>query len=136
MMNVWAGEGRITEDLQLHKTTDGVSVLRFTIAVDKHNAKKLREAGKPSTNFIRCLAWRGTAENIAQFFKKGSGIGITGSIETGSYKDEDGKTIYTQDIAVSNFSFPIQEPKREAASLNEFSTVDDVLDAAADDLPF
>lgn len=136
MLNNWTGEGRITDDLQLQKTRDGVSVLRFSIAIEKNNAKKLKEAGKPATNFIRCLAWKGTAENIAQFFKKGSGIGITGSIETGSYKDNDGKTVYTTDIAVNNFHFPLQEPKRESAPLNELSTVDDALDVTADDLPF
>lgn len=142
MLNNWTGEGRITDNLQLQKTRDGVSVLKFSIAIDKPNAKRLKEQNKPATNFIRCLAWKGTAENICQYFHKGSGIGITGSIETSSYKDNDGKTVYVTEVAVNNFHFPLQEPRQEPQPMqtqqNQFSTVDDYagFEVTADDLPF
>lgn len=146
MLNNWTGEGRITDNLQLSKTTDGVSVLRFSIAIDKRNAKKLKEQNKPSTNFIRCLAWRETAEMIAQYFSKGSPIGITGSIETSNYTDRNGNNRSVTEIAVNNVHFPLQNSKQEpqptqqsysqqSSTANAFSTVDDLIDPD-NDLPF
>lgn len=80
------------------------SVTRFTIAVERNY--KAQNEDKPKADFINCTAWNKKGEIIAKYFPKGSMIAITGSIETGSYLDnETGKTVYTTEIRVSEAYF-------------------------------
>ena len=137
MMNTFCGIGRIANDLQLKKTSNGKSVLAFSLAVDKRNKKKLEEQNMPGTNFIQCVAWNNTAETIAAYFKKGSQIGISGSVETRSYKhpQHDEVTVYVTEILVENITFI--DKKEAQPQATQFETVDDVVENnAADLLPF
>src|SRR5690625_2821650 len=85
--------GRLTDDVELRYTPNGVAVGNFTLAV---NRKFKNQNGEYDADFIRCTVWRKTAEALAQHQKKGDRIAVAGSIETGSYQDkETGKTIYT-----------------------------------------
>lgn len=92
--------GRLTADPELRKTPSGVSVTRFTVAVDR--AYKQGEERK--ADFINVIAWRSTSEFICKYFKKGSMIAIQGSIETGSY-EKDGVKRNTFEIVADNVSF-------------------------------
>ncbi len=87
--------GRMTKDPELKYTNTGKGNTRFTLAVSRN---------KDETDFINCIAWEKNAENIAEYFKKGSQIAVQGSIRTGSY-EKDGRTIYTTDIWVYKFDF-------------------------------
>lgn len=94
--------GRLTADPELRTTTSGISTSRFTIAVDRAYAKNGEER---QADFIRVLAWRQQAEFICRYFKKGSMIAITGSIQTGSYDDKNGNRVYTTEVVVDRASF-------------------------------
>lgn len=100
--------GRLTADPDLKSTTNGNSVCSFTIAVDRKykNANGEREA-----DFIRCQAWRATAENISKYFGKGSKIAVTGRLQARSWEDNDGKRQYATEVVVEGFEFC--ESKRE-----------------------
>lgn len=87
--------GRITKDPELKYTNNGKGNTRFTLAVQRN---------KEETDFINCVAWEKTAENIAEYFKKGSQIAVQGAIRTGNY-EKDGRTIYTTDVWVYKFDF-------------------------------
>lgn len=100
MLNCSVIMGRICNDLELRKTPSGVSVTRFTVAVDR--AYKQGEERK--ADFINVIAWRSTSEFICKYFKKGSMIAIQGSIETGSY-EKDGVKRNTFEIVADNVSF-------------------------------
>lgn len=95
--------GNITKDIDLKYTsgTNAKAFTRFTVAVPRRfkNAE-----GKYDADFINCTAWGGTAEFISKYFHKGSRIGITGEIRTGSY-EKDGQRIYTTDINVNTAEF-------------------------------
>lgn len=95
--------GNITKDIDLKYTsgTNAKAFTRFTVAVQRRfkNAE-----GKYDADFINCTAWGGTAEFISKYFHKGSRIGITGEIRTGSY-EKDGQRIYTTDINVNTAEF-------------------------------
>lgn len=93
--------GRLTKDIELRKAGDH-KVANFTVAVDRNFVD---EDGERQADFIRCVAWNGTAEFIEKYFRKGSMIALTGWIQTGSYEDEDGKTVFTTDIVVNTVSF-------------------------------
>ena len=117
--------GRLTKDPELKTTQSGLSVCRFTVAVD-------RPYSKDQTDFINCVAWKKTAEFINNYFCKGQRIALTGSIQTGSYTDKDGKTVYTTDINVNNVEF-CESKKQNHNNLNNIETEDMPFD---DDLPF
>ena len=118
--------GQLTKDPELKTTQSGLPVCRFTVAVD-------RTYSKDQTDFINCIAWRKTAEFISSYFSKGQRIALTGSIQTGSYTDKDGKTVYTTDINVGNVEFCESKKKNNDSNNNSVETGDMPFD---DDLPF
>ena len=120
--------GRLTKDPELKTTQSGLSVCRFTVAVD-------RPYSKDQADFINCITWRKTAEFITSYFSKGQRIALTGSIQTGSYTDKDGKTVYTTDINVSNVEF-CESKKQSDSSGNNLNSVETEEMPFDDDLPF
>ena len=103
MINNVSLTGRLTRDPEL-KYTNGSNtpVLSFTLAVNR-NFKNKR--GDVEADFINCVAWNKAAENISNYFQKGSLIGIEGSIQTRTYDDKDGKRVYLTEVYVKTFSF-------------------------------
>src|SRR5690625_2988847 len=95
--------GRLTRDPDLRYTPNGVAVANFTIAVNRAFSRE-NEA-----DFINCVAWRKPAENLANYMKKGSQIGVDGRIQTRSYEGQDGKTVYVTEVVADNIQF--LEPK-------------------------
>lgn len=85
MINRTVLTGRLTRDPELKSTSSGISVTQFTLAV---NRQYTNQDGNRSADFISCVAWRKTAENINKFFKKGSLIGIDGRLQSRSYDDK------------------------------------------------
>ena len=93
--------GRLTRDPEIKYTNNGASIARFSIAVDRRFAKE----GEPTADFINCVAFGKTAEFIEKYFHKGNRIGLGGRIQTGSYKKQDGTTVYTTDVIAENVEF-------------------------------
>lgn len=100
--------GRLTRDVDLRMTSSNLAIGRFNVAVDRKLSKEKRmEAesnNQPTADFISCIAFGRTAENIATYFKKGQRIAVSGHIQTGSY-EKDGQRIYTTDVVVDSFDF-------------------------------
>ncbi|MCH4169549.1 MAG: single-stranded DNA-binding protein [Streptococcaceae bacterium] len=92
--------GRLTKDPELNYTASGIATVKFTLAV---NRQFKNQAGEREVDFIRCVIWRQSAENFANWAKKGSLIGVTGRIQTGSYENNQGQRVYTTDVVVDNF---------------------------------
>lgn len=107
MLNSVAIMGRLTADPEVRKTPNDVSVCSFTIACDKDFK---REGDSP--NWIDCVAWRQSAEFIGRYFKKGSLMAITGSIQTRSYQDKNGNNRKATEVVVDHAYFA--ESKRSA----------------------
>lgn len=94
--------GRITKDIEVTTTTTGVKYARFNVAVQS----EIKTAdGERQADFFICVAWRENAENIAKYFKKGSPIGIVGSMNSRNYEKSDGTKQTVWEINVKNFSF-------------------------------
>ena len=85
MVNNLVFQGRLTADPELKQTGSGVPYIKFTIAW----SKKVKEVEKKC--FLRCTAWRSTAEMIAKYFVKGQEIAIVGELETNEYTDQSGQ---------------------------------------------
>ena len=100
MLNNAVIMGRICNDLELRKTPSGVSVTRFTVAVDR----AYKQGEERIADFINVIAWRGTAEFICRNFNKGKAIVVKGAIQTGSY-EKDGRKINTFEIVADDVFF-------------------------------
>ena len=97
--------GRITADPELKQTQSGISVVSFTIAVNRRFASRDGGQGQPEADFFRVTAWRTTAEFIAKYFHKGSAICITGSIQNRTWTDQQGQKRYSTDIIAEEANF-------------------------------
>jgi single-strand DNA-binding protein len=94
--------GRITNDLELKTTPNGVSVLSFSIAVDR----RYQEKGKDRvSDFFNCVAWRQEAEFISRFFHKGSAILLAGELQNRKYTDKNGVERTAMEIIVERATF-------------------------------
>ena len=107
MLNNISVMGRLTADPEVRQTPNGVSVCSFTIANDKDFK---RDGDAP--NWIDCVAWRNNAEFIGKYFKKGSLIVVTGSLQTRTYQDKNGNNRKATEIVVNQQYFA--ESKRSA----------------------
>lgn len=94
--------GRLTKDIELRYAQTGTAIAMFTVAV---NRRFKNQNGEREADFIRCKAFKKTAEILAQYTGKGSQIGIEGTIQTGSFDGQDGKKVFTTDVIVNNFDF-------------------------------
>ena len=94
--------GRLTYEPELKSTPNGLSVIRFQIAVDRSYQAKGQER---QADFIDCVAWRQTAEFISRYFHKGSMIAVEGTIQTSNYTDKNGKQRKQIEVLANNVSF-------------------------------
>jgi single-strand DNA-binding protein len=100
MLNSVTLAGRLTKDPELKYTASGVAVVTFTLATDRDY--KVNE--EYPTDFLNCVAWRQTAETIANFLKKGSFIAIEGTLESRTY-ESDNRRVYVTEVNVQQFHF-------------------------------
>ena len=117
--------GRLTKDIEMRQTPNGVSLARFSIAVTR---RFKNSNGEYDADFINCIAWRKTGEFIARYFQKGSMIAVVGSIQSRSWDGNDGKKQYATEVIVDEAYF--------TGSKSESSTGGntDLSDSGLDDL--
>lgn len=130
--------GRLTRDVELKYTQSNVAVATFTLAV---NRPFKNEAGEREADFINCVIWRQSAENLANWAKKGSLIGITGHIQTRNYENQQGQRIYVTEVVAENFQLlesrnSQQQTNQSGNSSNSHFGNANKMDISDDDLPF
>lgn len=106
MINSVTLVGRVTKDLELKYSQGGVAVCKFNLAVNRNFKSKDGEQG---ADYPMILTFNKTAENAANYLRKGSLVGVTGRIQTGSYEDKDGRRVFTTEILADSVQF--LEPK-------------------------
>lgn len=126
--------GRLTKKPELKKTQSGVDITSFTLAINKYT----KDGEK--VNFINCVAFNKTAENIAQFMDKGNELLVKGSIETSSWDKEDGTKGYKTEVAVYTAQFgqkgdtPTGDPQDAPKKKDEIDYPES--DINPEDIPF
>ena len=93
--------GNLTRDPELSTTGSGVSVCRFTVAV---NRTFKNQNGEYDTDFLNIVAWRNLADNCSRYLTKGSKVAVCGQIQTRSY-EVDGQKRYATDIVADDVEF-------------------------------
>lgn len=157
--------GRLTRDIEVRKTTSGLSVAQFTVACDRRGARQ--ENGQSQADFINCVAWRQAADFLGTYAKKGNLVGVEGRIQTRNYEGQDGKRVYVTEVVCDSVQLlesrrvreggervaaPIPEPEAPAysggftqpstpSSTSSITSEDDFnsgdpLVISSDDLPF
>src|SRR5690625_2189213 len=137
--------GRITKDVDHRVTQSGVSVVSFTLAVNRNftNASGEREA-----DFINCVTWRASADFMCNYVRKGNLLGIAGRIQTSNYEDNEGRTVDVTEVVADSVQLldfkSLQESSGQYRNTDEdtssdaqdelYKTTKDVI--ADDDLPF
>jgi single-strand DNA-binding protein len=109
-------------------------IARYTLAVDRRGKK---QEGQPTADFISCVAFKSNAEFAEKYLRQGTKIAVEGRIQTGSYKNKDGQTVYTTDVVIDSQEFceGKKETQDTAPSIPEdkFVSIPDNVDM---DLPF
>ena len=115
--------GRLTRDPEIKQTQNNVSVVSFTLAVDRnYQADKDNKV----TDFINIVAWRTTAEFVSKYFTKGQLVVIEGSIQTRNYQDKDGNNRTAFEEKKQSGSAPAkQEEPQNDFLLDDFEDFDD-----------
>ena len=129
--------GRLTRDVDLRHTSQNQAVGQFTLAVNR-NFKN--QNGEYDADFINCVIWGKSAENFANWTKKGNLVGITGRVQTRNYENQQGQRVYVTEVVAE--SFQLLENRDNSANQNSMaeqmppSFAGDPMDIKDDDLPF
>ena len=136
--------GNLTRDPELITTNNGISLCRFSLAVQRRFAS---QDGEREADFINIVVWRAQADNCYKYLKKGSKCGVVGSLQTRSYDATDGTKRYSTEVVAEEVEFlsnkgsssgdelTQDEPAGSKSSgkndvVNKFEPIDD------DNLPF
>ena len=104
--------GRRARDPEVRYTTgqDTLAIARFTLAVER----RMKREDQINADFISCVSFGRQAEFAEKYFHQGLKIAITGRIQTGSYKNREGQTIYTTEVVVEEQEFAESKAASEA----------------------
>lgn len=100
MLNHITIMGRLTRDPELRTTVSGTNVASFTVAVDRDYGGENKQ-----TDFIDCVAWKGTGEFVSRYFRKGSMIVLCGSLQSRKWQDREGNNRISWEINASSVYF-------------------------------
>ena len=105
--------GRLTKDPEIKLTSNQTQFCNFTLAVDR----RFKDAnGQRQADFINCTAWKQTAVFIQKYFNKGNRIGVSGSIQVRSYKDDEGKDHYITEVVIDEAEFVESQASEQPAA--------------------
>ena len=123
--------GRLCADPSLRYTTNGTAVCKFTLAVN-------RRFNREETDFIDCVCWKGTAENVANYTGKGSLVAVQGSIQTGSYETKDGQKRKTFEINCDQVVFLDRKKDGQSKPKDQWDYLGTEIESTkgSDDVPF
>lgn len=129
--------GNLTKDPELTTTNSGISLCKFTVAVQR---RFNNNDGEREADFLPVIVWRGLADNCYKFLKKGSKVGVIGSIQTRQYDAPDGTRRYITEITADEVEFlstrnssdeaEVVKPTAKNEVVTKFEPIDD------DNLPF
>lgn len=102
MLNKTILQGRLTKDPELRTTQSGISTASFTLAVERSFKG---QNGEKQTDFINTVAWRNTADFVAKYFHKGDMAIISGSLQTRTWDDAEGKRHYATEVIADEVHF-------------------------------
>ena len=107
--------GRLTKDPELRRTAQGDAVTSFTLAVNRNFTSS---DGQQQADFINCVVWKKSAENVEKYCSKGSLVGVEGRIQTRSYDNQQGQKVYVVEVICNSVQF-LDTRQKNQATLDE-----------------
>lgn len=133
--------GRLTRDpdVRYSQGENPTAIAKYTLAVDR----KFKREGEPTADFIQCVAIGNNGEFAEKYLRKGTKIGVVGHIQTGSYKNKDGNTIYTTEVFVEEHEFVESKSSNDNSENTQAETTNtdsdgfmNIPDGIQEELPF
>ena len=125
--------GRLTRDPEVKYTAGTqMAVATFSIAIDRPQ----RQGAEKQTDFPRITVFGKQAENCEKYLANGRLIGVQGRLQTGSYKNKDGVTVYTPDVVANNVEFLEWGDKVQSSPKAKTEEIPDSFQAIDEDVPF
>lgn len=115
MINRAVLAGRLVRDPEFRVTPSGVQVATFTLAV---NRTFTNQQGEREADYINCVVFRKTAENVNQYLSKGKLAGVDGRLQSRSYDNKEGQKVYVTEVVCDNVQF--LEPKDSQNGSNSY----------------
>lgn len=115
MINRTVLVGRLVRDPEYRTTPSGVQVATFTLAV---NRTFTNQQGEREADYINCVVFRKTAENVNQYLSKGKLAGIDGRLQSRSYDNKEGQKVFVTEVVCDNVQF--LEPKDSQNGSNSY----------------
>ena len=115
-MQKWIGIGNLVKDPELQTTTSGLSVCKFTVAVQR---RFKNENGESEADFINIVTWRNLAENCNKYLRKGNKVCVTGVIQTRTYDAQDGTKRYATEVIAEDVEFLSQKTENDGKPKTE-----------------
>lgn len=106
--------GKVVTDMQILYTPNGTANISFTLAVRRDYKNK--QTGKYDIDFIKCVAWKQSAELLHQYVSKGNLVGLNGSMQVRKYKNKSGQMVYRTEVIVKELTLL---EKRKGATASE-----------------
>ena len=143
MINTVILTGRLGKDPELRKTTSGISVCNFSIAIDRVRTSTQEKVA----DWINCVAWRQSADYLTSYAHKGDVIGVEGALHNAKYQDhQTGKTFTTTEVLVTHLEIIRSKKTDSSSSGDDIQTQESPsaireayvasLDVTEDNLPF
>lgn len=107
--------GRLTRDPELRYTPNGTAVCRFTLAVQ-------RKFNRDEADFIDIVAWRGLAENCANYLSKGKLTAVEGRLQVRAYEGQDGQKRRAAEVIAEDVRFLDSKASGAGTGGTSFST--------------
>ena len=115
MLNQIVLMGRLTRDPELRRTPSDVSVVRFSLAVERDFSSR-ENGGERQTDFIDVVAWRNTAEFVSKYFFKGQLAAVSGRLQIRDWTDKEGVKRRSAEVVADNVYFAEAKRAREEGS--------------------
>lgn len=125
--------GRLTRDPELRYTAQGTPVTSFALAVDRDYQSGGSER---QTDFIDCLAWRGTADFVSKYFSKGSMAVVTGRLQIRDWEDKNGNKRRSAEVVADSVYFGESKKRGDGVNVEPPKLVEMEEDDGDDTLPF
>ena len=133
-MNIWVGDGRLTKDIELKTSQTGMEYCKFSIAVDRRTKK----GEEKESDFVTITAFGKTAAFIAQYFRKGDEIKVSGPLQSEKWTDKNGNRRVDWNVVAKDVEFGRKKGERSGSdsSGSGDSSSDGLTDVSSEDLPF
>lgn len=137
--------GNLGKDPEVRHLENGAVVANFSIATSETYTDRTTGERRENTDWHNIVVWRGLAEVVEKYVKKGHKVYIEGRLKTRSWQDKDGNTRYTTEVLADELTMlsrPDQPMQNNEAPYNSSGTpenptkVDDIINNDDDDLPF